>query len=206
MKHYNEASWADFARNLLSADLRAAMQKHAGKCSTCRALLRMSEQIIAFAREEPSLTPPDNLVHLVKTQFMASAPAKGKVRLMFDSLLQPALAGVRGPASDRQLLFETDELYIDLRLESHRRAAPARVVGQLLSRAAEPRAAGGKTIRLHRGQALLASTTTNEFGEFQFDLAGSGLSLLIGSEDPIILPLAERVTPPGSPGQSIDLA
>jgi hypothetical protein len=193
MKHFSEASWADFARDLVSPDTRLAMEEHVTSCAACRSSLRIWREVFSLAKNESQFTPPDDVLRVVKSQFLpASMPGKGRARLVFDSLLQPAMAGVRGAASDRQLLFETDEFYIDLRLEAARDAARARLVGQILNRGNDERAAGGTLVYLHEGRVPVASTTTNHFGEFQLEFeTGSGLSIRIGSskEQPIILPL-----------------
>jgi hypothetical protein len=193
MKHFSEALWADFARNLVPPDTRAAMQLHAEKCGPCKSALATWQGVFSLAKNEILLTPPDDVVHVVKTQFVtASVPEKGRVRLVFDSLLQPTMIGVRGTVSGRQLLFETDELYIDLRLEAQRDMARTHLVGQILNRGHDERNTGGTPVYLHQGQRPVASTTTNHFGEFQFEFdSGSGLSIQVGNsgQQPIILPL-----------------
>ncbi len=74
-----------------------------------------------------SFTPPDDTVRVVKSQFVAIQPAAGSgVRLVFDSMLQPLAAGTRGSITARQFLYETDEYYIDLRLEPRTESVNAR--------------------------------------------------------------------------------
>jgi hypothetical protein len=209
MKHFNEAAWADFARDLVSPDTQAAMHEHAAACATCRSTLRIWQEVFSLTKNESQFTPPDDVLRVVKSQFMgASTPGKSRVRLVFDSLLQPAMAGLRGAASDRQLLFETDEFYIDLRLEAPRDAARTRLVGQILNRGNDERSTRGTIVYLREGQVPVASTMTNHFGEFQLEFESApGLNVRIGGSDdqPIILPL-ELNPAPRIPLQHDDLA
>jgi hypothetical protein len=71
-------------------------------------------------------------VRIAKTQFAALAVlGNQRVRLVFDSFLQPSEAAVRGSVSARQFLFETDELYVDLRLTPPR---PSKVCSSTYNR------------------------------------------------------------------------
>jgi hypothetical protein len=100
---------------------------------------------------------------------------------VFDSNLQPITVGVRGSISARQLLYETDELYIDLRLEPQRERVC--LVGQILDRSSETRAAQGLRVQLMQGQQAVTDTATNQHGEFQLEFdAGKDVSLSIGHE------------------------
>jgi hypothetical protein len=160
-------------------------------CQSCAATLRTWESVVALAKEERDLSPPEDAVRIVKSHFAAeSALAQGRVRLVFDSLLQPA-TGVRGALSARQYLFETNELYIDLRLDAQ--AERMRLVGQIMERAKAGNVQG-LPIHLHQGTTQLSKTRTNQFGEFQMEFdAGSGLrlSILLDESQAIVLPLYE---------------
>jgi hypothetical protein len=194
MKHFGDAQWADFARNLISAKERMAMQQHIDDgCKKCSDSLQIWQGVSSIAEAEKSFTPPNDTVRVVKSQFAGVAtPAGSGVRLVFDSLLQPATAGVRGSVAARQFLYETDEYYIDLRLEPRPAADRACLVGQVLNRTGRDRAARGVAVRLQEGKQPLAHTSTNEFGEFQLEFeAGNSLFVSIGRSetDEIVLPL-----------------
>jgi hypothetical protein len=192
VEHFSEAQWADFARDLVAPTMRATMQQHLDSgCKDCGMILSSLQHVYDFAKQEPGSTPPLDTVRIVKSQFVAaSGLVSGRVRLLFDSLLQPAMAGVRGSISARQFLFETDELYIDLRLAPQ--AERLSLVGQIMDRAQSKQAVEGLTVQVHKGDAQLIGTSTNQFGEFQleFDAAGD-LYISIGQieKQPIVLPL-----------------
>lgn len=170
------------------------MQEHLNSgCRKCNVTLHLWQGIFALAKEESTFTPPGDVVRVSKSQFAATAAlGNGRVRLLFDSLLEPSMAGVRGYVSTRQFLFETDDLYIDLRLEPKREATRISLVGQILNRRKEERAAKNLPVRLNQGKVAVTDTATNQFGEFQleFEIAAN-LCILIGfdEEQPIVLPL-----------------
>ena len=193
VRHYSDEKWADFARKLTADAEARAMQEHLDEgCKECAKTLAIWQGVAAFSSAERAFTPPDDAVRIAKAQFDAAMPKSSGVRLIFDSLLQPATAGIRGSIAARQFLYETDEYYIDLRLEPQIEANRACVVGQVLKRAGGDRAAQGVPVRLQEGRQAVAQTSTNEFGEFQIETAAEGsLCISISREeaDDIILPL-----------------
>jgi hypothetical protein len=196
VKHFSDELWADFVRNLAPAPTAQAMQKHIeGGCNTCEAVLKSWQNVFRIAQEEESYSPPKHAVRIAKAQFAAVGAQQGRpVRLVFDTNLQPITAGVRGSISARQLLYETDELYIDLRLEPLREVNPDRVclVGQILDRTSETRAARGLKVQLLQGKQAVSDTATNQHGEFQLEFdAGKDMSLWIGhqKDSMVVLPI-----------------
>lgn len=193
MKHFDEASWADFARNLVAPGTKMTMQLHIDEgCRKCANLLNTWQIVHAVGQAEGALTPPSDVVRVVKSQFAVVAPEKSLgFRLLFDSSLAPVPAGMRGSVAARQFLYETDEYYIDLRVEPHREAHQAALVGQVLNRTGK-RAAPGLAVLLQDGKRPVAETSTNQFGEFQFEFkATNSLSISVRRDksDAIILPL-----------------
>jgi len=194
MKHFSEASWADFVRKQVSADTRMRMQQHIDDgCKRCKSTLQIWQGVLAVAEKEITFTPPADVVRVVKSQFAALNPQASRgVRLIFDSMLQPVIAGLRGSVAARQFLYETDVYYIDLRLEP--RSAKDRVclVGQVLHRTGEERAAQGVAVRLRDGKLPIAKASTNRLGEFQLEFSASGglcVSIGRGRQNDIVLPL-----------------
>jgi hypothetical protein len=99
---------------------------------------------------------------------------------------------VRGSASARQFLYETDDYYIDLRVEPRREANRACLVGQVLQRSGKDFAAEGIPVRLQSGRLSVGETAANQFGEFQIEFdAAQDLYVLIGRDQgkEIVLPL-----------------
>lgn len=170
------------------------MQQHIDDgCQKCSDTLRIWQSVSSITGRERAFAPPDDTVRVVKNQFAAIQPAvSSSVRLVFDSMLQPLTAGTRGSIPARQFLYETDEYYIDLRLEPRVEADRACLIGQVLNRAGADRNAPGLAVRLREGTQPIAHTSTNEFGEFQLEFAaGNSINLSIsgGATHEVILPL-----------------
>jgi len=176
-----------------------SMQKHIDDgCESCTLALRTWESVLTTAEDESSLTPPDDIVRVVKS-FAPAANAGPSVRLVFDSNLQPAPAGIRGSISARQLLYQTDDYYVDLRLEPRRESERACLVGQVMNRSGSDTIARGVAVRLKTGTLPLAETTVNQFGEFQFEFDATSdlcISIVRDQDVEILLPLyGVQVTP-----------
>ena len=194
MKHFSEEAWADFVRDTTAPKMKTAMHQHINDgCRKCETALQVWQGVLSIARTESSITPPDDIVRVVKSQFVSDAAArKHGFRLLFDSSLQPASTGIRGSVTARQFLFETDDYYIDVRLEPTRGSKPACLVGQVMNRNAGARVPQEMKVRLRQGLRPMAEASTNRFGEFQLEFeADQNLSLALGNseESEIILPL-----------------
>jgi hypothetical protein len=194
LKHFSEEAWADFVRDLVAPTVKTTMQQHINHgCTKCQSAMQVWQHVLSIAKAEGALTPPADVVRISKNQFASTLwKAKHGIHLLFDSNLEPVTAGLRGSVSARQFLYETDDYYIDLRLEPRRDADSACLVGQVLSRSASERAAQKVPVRLRQGTRSLAETATNQFGEFQLEFdASHNLWLAIGHNeaDEIILPL-----------------
>jgi hypothetical protein len=194
VKHFSDAEWADFVRGLVSPAMREEMLKHIeGGCSKCEKTMQVWQEVFSSAKQERLLSPPRDAVHFVKSQFAAvTSKSAGSVRLVFDSRLQPATAGVRGRVQARQFLFETDTHLIDLRLEPRQEFKKTSLIGQVLTRGGISRVAQDLPVRLLKGESAIKETITNHLGEFQLEFdADHGLSLALGRdvEQLTILPL-----------------
>ena len=94
------------------------------------------------------------------------------VRLVLDTADSSPLAeGVRRrDATSRHLLYQAEELYLDLRLEPEPRASRAALVGQLVDLRDPLRPVPPVTALLLSGDEVLTQTRTNELGELQMDV------------------------------------
>jgi hypothetical protein len=192
MKHFDDAAWSDFVKDVLPSPERASMQAHVDTgCKRCNAALDLWRNVLQLANQEKSFAPPEDSTHVTKSYFAALATLDNfQVRLVFDSLLQPGNTGIRGALSARQLLFETDDLSIDLRLDP--RVASVSLIGQILERTHAKQPVPGLPIHLQEGRMQLNSTNTNPFGEFHFEFEpanGLYISILRREKPPIVLPL-----------------
>ncbi|HEX3552349.1 MAG TPA: hypothetical protein VIA62_03870 [Thermoanaerobaculia bacterium] len=94
------------------------------------------------------------------------------VRLVLDTGDSPRPAGVRRrDVTSRHLLYQAEELYLDLRLEPDPRAGRTALVGQLVDLRDPERPVSPVPVLLLSGDEVLTQTCTNGFGELQMDLA-----------------------------------
>ncbi len=170
------------------------MQRHIDNgCTRCAATLQVWQSVLVIVEKERAFTPPDDVLRIVKSQLAPPAIKSSPVfRLLFDSRQQPVTVGVRGSIAATQFLFETDEFFIDLRLEPRREADRTCLVGQVLKRNGHDQGAQGVSICLQEGNQAIAQTSTNSLGEFQLEFAATNqLSIAINPDvaNTIILPL-----------------
>jgi hypothetical protein len=104
-------------------------------------------------------------------------------RLVFDSLWQPALAGVRsGAVAPRHLLYRAGEVSIELVLEPEPPSERVHITGQVSSSGSKQPAFAQVPIVLHTSNAKVVEATTNPLGEFQLGFEPQeGLRISFGS-------------------------
>ncbi len=92
-------------------------------------------------------------------------------RLIFDSFLQPAPAGIRIlQLAGRRFVYQADSLMVDLSLEpSQTDSRRISLVGQLLDSAEPERQLDTLSVALHGPKGPIAVASTNKFGEFHFE-------------------------------------
>src|SRR5277367_1204160 len=106
MSHYALSDWADFARNTGERERADAMQKHLDNgCTKCSRTVDLWKRVADFGSRENAYEPPKSILQALKAGFSTCQlygvqPAGIEIAgLLFDSRLQPALAGMRGSAA-----------------------------------------------------------------------------------------------------------
>ena len=184
MTHFSEEAWSDFARNVAPEGAKVEMQQHIeGGCRKCAATARTWRKLFAVTQAEVRFLPPEDTVRIVKSQFAPPPLPSPGFRLSFDSSLQPVTAGIRGPVAATQFLFESDDYFIDLRVEPRRAEDQGCLVGQVLKRTGKERKVHALQVRLKDGDAILAHAVTNELGEFQLEFAAAERLCLVISQN-----------------------
>ena len=91
-------------------------------------------------------------------------------KLVFDTASRPQRAGTRRrEASSRHVLYEIEDLCLDLRLDRSPQSTSAIVVGQLADREDPLKPLAGLTVLLVAGEKFVGRTTSNRQGEFQME-------------------------------------
>jgi hypothetical protein len=115
------------------------------------------------------------------------------IEVLFDSFLQPAVAGSRSVViGTRQMLYRADPYQIDIQIEPKPGSNRLVITGQLLD-LSHPGVIGRDiqvTLSNRRGNTVLAAT--NQFGEFSGEIENSGdleLSVPGEADQPIVISL-----------------
>lgn len=185
--HFSDEQWADYVRNLTAPGAVVEIQQHlASGCKECDAAAHFWSAFYEVSLRAFSFQPPAEVIREVEASFagrkFSTLRRKSAMlaRVIFDSMLQPAPAGVRGSrVSPRRIVSRVGRWVIDLQLE-HTSGKKLIVTGQVVNRPWLARAAPALDISLMREQIVLGRSATNQFGEFQVSgESGGGLRLYI---------------------------
>lgn len=179
--HFSLLQFLSHQRGGLPERLSNRLAKHLHEdCPSCTGDLRFVQRLAEVARRDRMATPPAFVLARALALFQPAArtagqpvsPAASLARLLFDSFLQPAPAGVRGPMRfDRHLVFADRELLLDVHLEPEQEAEQQSITGQVQSTSMSEDQLTGLPVMLVEGQRVLMSTHTNRRGEFVFGAA-----------------------------------
>ena len=204
MEHFSVEKWIDFVNQAVSTNEKQRMEKHLSLgCEACQTTVSLWQRVRASAAAEGNYQPPESAVRIAKAAFAGAGftaaikGAESKVQLLFDSFLQPMLAGVRSAgAGARQMLYRADPYQIDVQLELKPGGNRVVVTGQLLNLSDPKITATGTRIRVSNMHGDVAHTMANEFGEFNSEVKNSGdlqLTFATPSGEPIVISLREAL-------------
>jgi hypothetical protein len=217
MKHYRDEEWLDYIRGLSPPRQRAAIEQSLKEgCKGCMKLFNFWRTTVEVGMRDSGYRVPDEAVETAVAAYAAwsrsyrlRATARSS-RLVFDSFLQPALAGVRGSeARSRRLVQRSGRWIIDLRLESEG-SDRVSMAGQVLQSGEWTGAPRAREVCVMDGDELLARTEANQFSEFHLQFPGARnlrLYVEIDGERPILVNLPETVetnTPDNDPSAPDD--
>jgi hypothetical protein len=197
MKHIPQESLAEFVRQSLPLEHNRWVQDHVKDCNECSQMAALFQQIAKVGANEPLYEPPAGIVRTVKAYFGTQQhqvqPNTSVFALLFDSLGQPLHAGSRASvASARQLLYRVGTIYVDMRVDSELNSEQAALVGQMLDSAHPGHPVSGVPVILMDGRKSVASTISNNNGEFHLEFSIKSnlrLSIAVGEDSPVYLPI-----------------
>ncbi|HET6930504.1 MAG TPA: hypothetical protein VFI45_09305 [Candidatus Acidoferrum sp.] len=180
------------------------MDKHLNLgCKSCQKTVSLWQRVRASAAAEGNYQPPESAVRLAKAFYAGaglgsrSKAVGSQVRVLFDSFLQPLLAGVRSAGTGtRQMLYRADPYQIDVQLESKPTGNRIVVTGQLLNLTNPKVIAAGTRILVSNMHGDVVHTSANQFGEFSGEVKNSGdlqLTFATPSGEPIVISLREAL-------------
>lgn len=171
MRHFRLEQWNDHVRGLVGGETARAMERHLAEgCADCRRRFELQRRLLRLYETDRRNAPPRSAVQAVQSLFRlqelvrSTEWARLDFRLAFDSLLAPARAATRSPQLEpRQLVYESDELVVDLQLLATGEGT-VQVVGQLTAPDSKPLAA--VPALLVRERTIRSEALTGSLGEF----------------------------------------
>ncbi|MEE8523150.1 MAG: hypothetical protein V3T72_04405 [Thermoanaerobaculia bacterium] len=203
MKRYDITHWADLVRGIAEPEDELAMRTLLAAASTRdRRDEELLRRVATVGYQESVGQVPASAVRIAKAlgsvRRTRSSERRLPFRILFDSLGQPAVAGVRGSQpSDRHLVVEAGDFVVDVRFEPGEPsrlggASGAAVTGQVLRREDSQPLAETAVLVLAGDEAVGASLTSDS-GEFQADGLPDGpldLWVRVGRDQSIGFPLS----------------
>jgi|SRR5579862_9071564 len=182
--HLSSEVALDFVEERLPEDQKTFWNQHLELCMECAAdISRWRELESALRRSHLKSAPKESVANAV--QIMSTQPVKSGstsrsllASIIFDSFLEPAMAGVRGAsAAARQLVMRAEEFDIHIKVwgePEHRQ-----MLGQLLPRSGARFVESANLHLIQHGERL-ETASADRTGEFHFtDLPEGDLSLQI---------------------------
>jgi hypothetical protein len=190
-RHFDITEWADYVRNVVSADQHEQMLAHlrAG-CAKCEKVQSVLARFAVICAREAAFEIPRVAEQQVKALVgLAKAPRRTALQrlwasLVYDSLNDPQPVGVRGTHQiNRQVLFHAGDYSVDLRFEHEKGSASMVLVGQIANQKAPEETLANVPVILVAGNREVTRTISNIFGEFQLEyVPESDLRLLVPLE------------------------
>ena len=182
MKHFPPEEWIDFVTRVVCTRRKEMMKEHLEQgCKRCSKMVSLWQRVRRTAEAEANYKPPGGAVRIAKASYAGPNLTEEQERpdvlaeLLFDSLLQPVLEGIRSLSNGtRQMAYRADPFQIDLLIESQTGGRSVVVTGQLLD-LRHPELVGHDlqiTLSNLRGRVIQAAT--NQFGEFREEIENSG--------------------------------
>ena len=163
------------------------------------------QKVAKAAAAEPRYQPPPQKVRAVKSAFTMACRSAGReetgglIQLLYDSFLQPALAGIRsGSTRVRQMLYRADPYQIDFQIELEPEQNRIVVTGQLVDLSHPEMVGRDVKVTISDGRESVVNTVTNQFGEFRGEVHNSGnleITLVGRAGKPIVILLRGALDP-----------
>ena len=179
------------------------MQRHLDQgCKGCGTAAALWQRVREAGANERTFQPPEGAVRAIKTAFEASGHSRKKtaasvIETLFDSFLQPALAGARSSGSRvRQVLYRAEPYQIDVQIEATPSGQRLIVTGQVLNISHAETVGREMPVVLSNGRGSVVRMVTNEHGEFEGVVEDSGdleLSFVGANYKPMVITLRDAL-------------
>ena len=204
MKHFTTEEWIDFVNQVTANGKKLEMQQHLGNgCKRCQETIDLWQKVCKTGAAERRYQPPADIVYAAKAAFAtagwASKPkqAPGPIELLFDSFLQPALAGARSAGTGmRQMLYRADPYQVDVQIEAKPEGSRLVITGQVLNVSRTDFVVSALQVTISNRRGSVVHAVTSQFGEFRAEIDSSGdleLSFPRPEEKPIVISLRDAL-------------
>lgn len=197
-RHYSTEELVNFVTLQATAEETASIRRHLDVgCKKCGAAQSLWSRVLRTASRQKAL-PPVSAVQHVRQAFAIVAetqrPKRAALipRLVFDSAWQPAMVGVRsGGDTPQRVLYKTRSVSIEMHLEPVPRSEQVNIAGQV-TLAEQAETLPPIAVLLSGRKGKLASTSTNDFGEFNLAFVpeeGLRISFAMADSEELLVPL-----------------
>jgi hypothetical protein len=204
MKHFTTEQWIDFVNDAITGGARQDMAKHLEEgCRRCKKTVSLWQKVRQTAKSAAECRPPESAVRIAKAGFAGArlegkpAGVPGLVEVLFDSFLQPLVAGARSAGSEtRQMLYRAEPYQVDVQIEAKPGTSKLVVTGQLLDLRNPDVPGRDVPVIISNLRGHVVQTVTNEFGEFREEIQSSSdleLKLLGEDEKAVIISLRDAL-------------
>ena len=172
MRHLSTNDIINYAEGRTSFQSNPLIDEHIRICRRCSSEAHGWSELIRLLTSPDLISAPKSAVRNCIAIYQIPQPVSFLrevfARLVFDSSAQPALAGIRGAGDSQQILLQTGDVEVYLRVS----AAPRTILGQLL-RCDGDFVTGARMQLMHSGEPV-DMTVTDTLGEFQFNTVPDG--------------------------------
>ncbi len=181
-KHPTFETLLDFLENRLPKAMGDQVTAHlALPCTACQGEIESLRDVLRLFRNERLSEPPPTALQRALRLFRrfyerSSADERPHLfaRLLFDDLLVPAAAAIRGIGNERQLLYGAEDFDIDLQIADEGNQGSLRLLGQVMPLTNDLAQVQRGVVRLLREDDVAISTTADELGTFAFEALTPG--------------------------------
>jgi hypothetical protein len=193
MKRFKIEDWVDYARGVADEKRKAEMQKLLDEgCEGSQRLLQTANMMAEAAQVLGKEEPPTGVLQRAYSIFeqgqykAVSRIPLSDIRLIFDSMLEPQLAGVRATETlIRETTYMAGKFLMSMRMEQEGETEVMAVVGQLSIELGAKNTVSKRPVYVYQKNKLIARTLTGENGEFQMEFSkGESLKLVLLVENP----------------------
>ena len=184
MDHFDLTQWTDYVRGVTPAGATREMAEHAGMCRSCSLILELLHRVAEVTAADRAFTPSADLVESAESIFPAPGHVNRGLRaglrrlrgqLAWNSAVDPMPAGVRSLRPDvRHYVYRAGRYSVDLLLDSDPGTSMVTMTGQIADESTPDTPFDKTKALLFSGKRMVASATTNEFGEFSIRYEPSG--------------------------------